>query len=243
MAATVAAIHAYLALISHVLVPRIATTLSTNLPTRCPCPPPSALPNEPPPTSFRCASPCSARPCAQQCRVLTRELFCFRCRVPGPSKLAIPATASFQITINNLASVGSPLYGSLPLCPSFARSDDSYSPRSFLHFNRAGDASRPSNSAISVWELDGWWQPAAANAPGAGSTRTAIVIVACAVVVLAFFIYRYTRLLLFSAELAPTLRFQLLFRLFWSRTSRPTQVDDSPDGACAWCRRVAAQGV
>jgi hypothetical protein len=148
---------------------------------------------------FTVRTPYAARSRAQQCLGLTRELFCFHRRVPGSSKLVIPATASFQITLGNLASVGSPLYGSLPPCPSLAPSDNSYSPRSFLHFNRAGEASRPSDGALSVWELDGWWQPAAADAPGAVSMRTAFVIVACAVVVLAFFIYRYAQLLLFSA--------------------------------------------
>ncbi len=34
--------------------------------------------------------------------------------VPAPSKLAIPAAASFQISLSNLAAVGSPLYDPPP---------------------------------------------------------------------------------------------------------------------------------
>jgi hypothetical protein len=40
---------------------------------------------------------------------ISHFIFYFNSSVPVRSKLAIPATASFQITLNNLAAVGSPL--------------------------------------------------------------------------------------------------------------------------------------
>lgn len=90
--------------------------------------------------------------------------------IPGPSKLAIPATASFQITVNNLASFGIPLY---------------------IIFNRASDPAHPSGAPTALWELDGWWQPPDVQSPDRSSMGTTIAVIVCVAFVSAVCAYRF----------------------------------------------------
>ena len=132
-------------------------------------------------------------------RALT-SIFVRNYRFPGPSKLAIPRTVSFQIQLTNLAAVGSPLCDTPPFSDfSFCSSLIPVAvclisqPRSYVSFNRAYRQSsnpfHPPEAPIAVWELDGWWQTPEPVADG-GSFMTVITVVLSGVIVAGFLIYR-----------------------------------------------------
>ncbi len=212
----------------------------TNSPTRCLFRPHLTPPNAHPSVSCPCALPF----CTEQLRAtivyLTLHVLFYR-SIPGPSKLSIPATASFQVTLSNLASFGIPQCDSAPRLPCFEFSDSCHS---YIAFNRASDPSQPSGVPFALWELDGWWQPPDVQSPGATSIGTTIAVIVCVAALSAVFTYRYACALsrLIFRRLESTMFLQLFFRLIWSRTPGIIEDDDSPHGElhCSLCIAVCS---
>lgn len=120
--------------------------------------------------------------------------------VPTPSKLAIPAAASIQISLSNLAAVGSPLYDPPPPPPSslalaawpIVRHQVF---RSYVGFKR--DASHTAQPPMGVWELDGWWRSPEQASSDAGSIKATVAIIIVCSCVVAAVIYRCVSILFF----------------------------------------------
>ena len=169
--------------------------------------------------------------------------------VPAPSKLAIPAAASIQISLSNLAAVGSPLYDPPPPPPSslalaawpIVRHQVF---RSYVGFKR--DASHTAQPPMGVWELDGWWRSPEQASSDAGSIKATVAIIIVCSCVVAAVIYRCVSILFFHfhRHLLKATHFdlsfshhvttpapQLLFRLNWTRTPRPVEDDDGAHGS------------
>jgi hypothetical protein len=57
-------------------------------------------------------------------------------------------------------------------------------------FNRASDPSHPSDAPMSLWELDGWWQPPDVPSVDNGLSKTQIAIGIVVIFLAAVVIYR-----------------------------------------------------
>ena len=119
--------------------------------------------------------------------------------VPAPSKLAIPAAASIQISLSNLAAVGSPLYDPPPPPPSLPLAAWPIVRHqvflSFVGFKR--DASHTAQPPMGVWELDGWWRSPEQASSDAGSIKATVAIIIVCSCVVAAVIYRCVSILFF----------------------------------------------
>jgi hypothetical protein len=123
--------------------------------------------------------------------------------VPAPSKLAIPAAASIQISLSNLAAVGSPLYDPPPPPPSLPLATWPIVRHqvflSFVGFKR--DASHTAQPPMGVWELDGWWKSREEASSDAGSFKATVAIIIVCSCVVAAVIYRFVSIVFFSISI------------------------------------------